>query len=560
VTTVRAAVVVFIASFCTLVIELVAGRVLAPYVGVSLYTWTSIIGVVLAGISAGAYAGGWLADRKPAESTLGWLLLASGLTAMLIAPATTFLAADDGLLTNYGIATTLLQRVVLLSFVLFFLPSFFLGMISPVAVKIAVRDLATTGRTVGKIYAFSTLGSIVGTFTTGFFLIARFGTKVTLIGTGAALIVTALVLGGIFGRRGRALSALVVAIALASAGLWPGTMEPPHQRDALDQIGALGVVHSEESEYYTINVERTVRDDTGSILNALHLDHLVHSYSDPDDPGYLEYEYLRIFSDIIDWTARRKPVFRVLFVGGGGYTLPRLIEQQYPNAEIHVVEIDPAVTRVAYRFFGVAHDTAIRTINADARWYAMHATEPYDAIFIDAFNDLSVPYHLTTREFTAELRRLLAPDGVIAANVIDDYANGRFLASYARTLESLFGADQVAVLAEAPEDVESARSTFVVVASAEARSLVVAIAGHPVEARGGIVLTDSADGTKPRRSSPPARPRSECPPGCGAVRTRKPPGPASGPRSFGHRQPPHPVRTGRGPHRRSPHEPPPSAR
>lgn len=487
--TVRAAVVVFIASFCTLVIELVAGRVLAPYVGVSLYTWTSIIGVVLAGISAGAYAGGWLADRRPAESTLGWLLLAAGITAMLIAPATTFLAADDGLLTSYGIATTLLQRVVLLSFVLFFLPSFFLGMISPVAVKIAVRDLATTGRTVGKIYAFSTLGSIVGTFTTGFFLIARFGTRATLVGTGAVLIATALLLGSLFGRRGRAVSALVLAGALAYAGLWPGAVQPPDQ-DALQQIGATGIVHYEESEYYTIQVERTVRDDNGSPLHALHLDHLVHSYSDPDDATFLEYEYLRIFRDVVDWTARRKPVFRVLFIGGGGYTLPRLIEQQYPGAGIDVVEIDPAVTRVAYRFFGVAHQTAIRTINQDARWFAMHATETYDAIFIDAFNDLSVPYHLTTRELTAQLRRLLAPDGALVANVIDDYANGRFLVSYARTLESVFGKPNVAVLAEAPEDVGSERSTFVVVASSVAGSLVASVAGHPVSPKGGIVLTD----------------------------------------------------------------------
>ena len=491
--TVRAAVVVFIASFCTLVIELVAGRVLAPYVGVSLYTWTSIIGVVLAGISAGAYAGGWVADRRPAESTLGWLLLASGVTAMLIAPATTFLAADDGLLTEYGIATTLLQRVVLLSFILFFLPSFFLGMISPVAVKIAVRDLATTGRTVGKIYAFSTLGSIAGTFTTGFFLIARFGTRATLIGTGAALIATALLLGSLFGKRGRAVSVLVIAGALAYAGLWPGAVQPPHQDPLMQigmQMGDTGIVHYEESEYYTIQVERTVRDDTGAPLHALHLDHLVHSYADLDDPAYLEYEYLRIFKDVVDWTAHRKPVFRVLFIGGGGYTLPRLIEQQYPTAEIDVVEIDPAVTRVAYRFFGIARPTAIRSINEDARWYAMHSTAEYDAIFIDAFNDLSVPYHLTTREAMAQLQRLLAPDGALVANVIDDYANGRFLVSYARTLDSVFGAGNVAVLAETPEDVQSARSTFVVVASSESRAIVAAASGHPVPARGGIVLTD----------------------------------------------------------------------
>lgn len=487
-----ASIVVFIASFCTLVIEIVAGRVLAPHVGVSLYTWTSIIGVVLAGISAGAWAGGWVADRRPAVSTLAWLLLISGFTAIVIAPATNFFAADDGLLTTYGIATSLLSRVVMLSFLLFFLPSFFLGMISPVAVKMAVRDLDTTGRTVGKIYAFSTLGSIAGTFTTGFFLIARYGTRATLIGTGAVLMATALIL--VLGRRGRAVSVLAICLVLALLGFWPGADPPlPPVQDGDAPAGELGVIHAEESQYYTIQVERTVRDDTGSPLFALHLDHLVHSYSDPLDPSFFEYQYLRVFRDVVDWTARRKPVFRVLFIGGGGYTLPRLIELQYPTAEIDVVEIDPAVTRVAERYFGIGRDTAINTINEDARWFAMRNDGPYDVIFIDAFNDLSVPYHLTTREMTQELRRMLAPDGAVVANLIDNFRRGQFLGSYAKTLQSVFGPNGAAVLAEVPEDLESARSTFIVIGSTEARSIVASAGAHPVPLaalRRGFVLTD----------------------------------------------------------------------
>lgn len=485
---IRASIVVFIASFCTLVIELVAGRVLAPHVGVSLYTWTSIIGVVLAGISAGAYAGGWLADRRPAESTLGWLLLAAGITATLIAPATNFLAGDEGLLTELGIAATLLQRVVLLSFLLFFLPSFFLGMISPVAVKIAVRDLATTGRVVGGIYAFSTLGSIAGTFTTGFYLIAEYGTRATLIGTGVVLIATALFLGGLLGPRGRVAAAGVMLVALAALAWQPEFGAPP----GVD-ADELGIVHEEESQYYTIRVERTVREDSGAPLNALHLDHLVHSYTDPADPAFFEYGYIRMFHDVIGWTARRTPVFRLLFIGGGGYTLPRYVEQFHPAAEVDVVEIDPAVTRVAGRFFGIPRDTTIRTINEDARWFAMRAEGPYDVIFIDAFNDLSVPYHLTTREMTTRLKELLAPDGALVVNLIDDYLNGRFLPSYVRTAESVFGAGNVAVLAETAEDLKSDRSTFVVVASSQARAIAASAAAYPLRPDaviGGQILTD----------------------------------------------------------------------
>jgi spermidine synthase len=496
---IRAAVVAFIASFCTLVIELVAGRVLAPYVGVSLYTWTSIIGVVLAGISGGAYAGGKLADRRPADSTLGWLLLVAGLASILIAPATSLLAGDDGLLTSLGIATTLLHRVVLLSFVLFFLPAFFLGMISPVAVKLAVRDVETAGSVVGKIYALSTLGSIAGTFVTGFYMVARFGTRTTLVGVGVVLIASALIFGSLFGRRGRAAAILVLAGGAAYAGLWPGALPPP-QQDPLLQPTETGQIHFEESQYYTISVDRTIREDTGGAMHALHLDHLVHSYADLEDPAHLEYGYLRTFNDVITWTAQQRPMFRLLFIGGGGYTLPRLVDTLYPDAQVDVVEIDPAVTRVARRFFGLERDAAIRTINADARWFAMQGgSGPYDVIFIDAFNDLSVPYHLTTRELTSQLKKLLTPNGALVVNVIDDFHGGRFLASYTRTLQSVFGERNTGVLMDAPEDMESSRSTFVVLASPQLADIQAGSAAHALPhadlqrylaRRKAIVLTD----------------------------------------------------------------------
>ena len=131
---IKANVVVFIASFCTLVIELVAGRIMAPYVGVSLYTWTSIIGVVLAGISIGAYLGGIIADRYPRPSTLGWLLFISGLGAFSIAPLT-------NLVGGAHFQTSLMVRILLITTIIFFVPSCILGMISPVVVKLALKNL-----------------------------------------------------------------------------------------------------------------------------------------------------------------------------------------------------------------------------------------------------------------------------------------------------------------------------------------------------------------------------------------------------------------------------------
>ena len=494
---VHASIVVFVASFCTLVIEIVAGRILAPYVGVSLYTWTSIIGVVLAGISAGAWAGGVMADRRPAASTLGLLLVASGLASFAIFPATAFFAADNGLLDRFAIAASLLPRVVILSFLSFFIPSFLLGMVSPVAVKLAVSDLQTTGRVVGKIYAVSTLGSIAGTFVTGFYLIARFGTRATLAGVAVVLIASGIVAGALLGRRTAIITSIVVVAGATVLTFVPRDLRPP----ILPALGAdPGVVHVEESQYYTIAVERTVDENDGRPLMSLRLDQLIHSYTDLNEPSYLAYGYEEMLREIIESKAVMSPAFRILFIGGGGYTLPRLIAEKYPSAEVDVIEIDPAVTRTAYRFFGVPRDAAITTFNGDARWFVMRADESYDAIVIDAFNDLSVPYHLTTREFGSGLRRLLRPDGVIAVNVIDDFEKGRFMASYVRTLEAVFGEGNVGLFVELADDRQRGRSTFVIVASDSPPQAIAAptaelvIAGAELrrylDSRRAIVLTD----------------------------------------------------------------------
>ena len=490
----RAAIVAFVASFCTLVIEISAGRILAPLVGVSLYTWTSIIGVVLAGISLGAWAGGRLADRRPQPSTLGRLLLASGAVTAAIAPAAELLGAEGAL---SGITTTLVTRVVLLAVLLFFLPSFFLGMISPVAVKLAVRDVETAGSVVGRIYAVSTAGSIAGTFVTGFWLIASFGTRTTLAGTGAVLLVTALLFGDLLPRRGRAAALVLLTASAAASAAWPRPLAPPYQQPLL-QPGDTGIVHDEESQYYRIRVERMLRKDDGAPMHALHLDHLVHSYFDPADPAYLHYEYLQIFDAVARRTEARVREPRLLFVGGGGYTLPGVIARRNPRARIDVVEIDPAVTCVARRWFGLETGGRLRPVHQDARWFALRSGERYDLVFIDAFNDLSVPYHLTTLEAGRDLRQLLRPGGAIVANVVDDFRRGRFLASYARTMQRVFPGGSAAVVLVEPDDVRSRRATFVTVASdaigMHLPSGYEIVDHEPLEAwleeRNAIVLTD----------------------------------------------------------------------
>jgi spermidine synthase len=477
---VKANIIVFIASFCTLVIELVAGRIMAPYVGVSLYTWTSIIGVVLAGISIGAYLGGLLADRYPWPVTLGWLLLLSGLGAFSISPLAHLIGGAQ-------FHTLLMIRILLITTIIFFVPSCFLGMISPVVVKLTLKNLQKTGNVVGKIYAFSTLGSILGTFATGFFLISWMGTRYILLTMGIILILSAFIFGDFFGKK-KVLPLFFILLSLflilPLAGYYGyATIYPDEISPSLSPIQSLKALYGyafkppldketyffKESDYYTVKLKRSIKGSNGNFLESLILDHLIHSYTDLKDPLYIEYEYIRIYEEVVRWQASKRRSFRVFFLGGGGYTFPRFIEAKYPRAEIDVVEIDPEITRVAQKYLGISEKTKIHSLNEDGRWFVMNCKSPgvYDFIFGDAFNDLSIPYHLTTKEFALQVKRLLKPDGLLLANVIDNFKKGAFMPSYIRTLEEVFGKGNAHLLTLTSDYDHMGISTYVIVVSSK---------------------------------------------------------------------------------------------
>jgi spermidine synthase len=440
-------IITFIASFCILVIEIVAGRILAPFVGVSLYTWTSIIGVVLAGISIGAYLGGKLADRFPETRTLGWLLFLSGVATLLIAPVTNLVA-------GYHFPTSLMLRILIVTTMTFFIPSCVLGMISPVVVKLALRNVETAGNVVGKIYAFSTLGSIIGTFTAGFFLISWMGTRHIILAMGGILVLTALGSGPLFRTR-KVAAGFVLLPSLLVLGTYGFSFKPP-----LDRY----TNYYKESDYFTIKVKDATSSDGKTPLKALVLDNLIHSYVNLKDPLHIEYKYEKIYSEVLKWRFEKNASFRSLTIGGGGYTFPRYMEVYYPNAHIEVVEIDPEITRIVYEHLGLPASTRIRTCNKDGRWFVMNCREKYDVLFIDAYNDLSIPYHLTTKEFAQSLQSIMNPDGILLTNIIDNFQKGSFLPSTLRTLRGVFGEKNVHVISISPNFEKIGSATFIVVA------------------------------------------------------------------------------------------------
>ncbi len=430
--------IVFVSSACIMILELVAGRMIAPHVGVSLYTWTSVIGVVLAGISLGNYLGGRLADRWASLRLLGIVYLFAALTSLVVlyVDRTYRLTPDDW---------SIVVEIIALTAAMFFVPCTLLGMISPIVAKLAVSDLATTGSTVGKIYAAGAAGSIVGTFATGFVLISWFGTY-TIV-WGVALLLGAL---GLFfflaGRWQAALFAVVIIVggsALASNQNW---LRGPCVR---------------ETNYYCIKIYDTQEGDEP--VRQVVLDHLVHSYVSLTNPRTLIYGYEKAYAEVAAYRAARDEHMSFLMIGGGGYTFPRYVDAVYPGSDVHVVEIDPGVTQVAYDLLALNREAKIVTYNEDARlFFARAPTMQYDLVLGDAFNHYAVPYHLTTQEFNDRVRAWLADDGLYVINLIDG-PRGEFVRAYFHTLRQTF---RYVYLAEGNYDWRKAtRSFFLLIAT-----------------------------------------------------------------------------------------------
>jgi spermidine synthase len=220
-----------------------------------------------------------------------------------------------------------------------------------------------------------------------------------------------------------------------------------------------------ETNYFCIKVTEVDPTD-GHNARALVLDHLIHSYNSLTDPLYLKYGYIKVYADMIEYVAQKYPKYSAFFIGGGGYTLPRQMETLRPDAKIVVSEIDPGVTQTNFEMMGVDPNTRIITYNADAREIveAYQGREKFDLVFGDAFNDLQIPYHLTTKEFAQKVRGMLKDDGLYLALVIDKLRGGLFIPAYTKTVQEVF--PYVYILNDAPSWGSTSPNTYLVAASA----------------------------------------------------------------------------------------------
>ncbi|MGH9008334.1 MAG: fused MFS/spermidine synthase, partial [Acidimicrobiia bacterium] len=423
-----------------LVLEILAGRLLAPYVGVRLETYTSVIGIVVAGISQGTWLGGRLADRVDPRKTLGPLMVAGGGLAML-SPAAVHAAGHPGLGTA--------DDIIGLATVGFFLPAAVLSAVNPTIVKLQLRDLDVTGQVVGRLSAVGTAGAIVGTFVAGFVLVAAAATSTVIIAVGAALVITGLGLWVGLARPRPPAALLCVSLAVVAGA------------------GTVGAVSDGPCDVETrYHCARIIPDPARPGGRSLWLDITRHSYVDLNDPRHLELRYAKNFSDLI---AAARPSgapdrpFDALHIGGGGFTMPSYLTAAYPGSRHVVFELDPDLVDLARERLRLVTGPDLRVEVGDARLLTRRLPDDsQDVVVGDAFGDLSVPWHLTTREFLTDVRRVMRPDGLYVLNLID-YPPLRFARAETATLAAVFR--HVAVLAPPSSLAGDQGGNFVLAAS-----------------------------------------------------------------------------------------------
>jgi spermidine synthase len=414
-------IIVFICGAVVMILELVGSRVLAPYVGTSIVVWTSLIGIILGSLSLGYWWGGKIADKRPDYKIFSMIIFISAVSIGLI----TFLKSMvlDFLQNNI---VNIYINATLATLILFALPSMLLGMITPYAVRLKIKDLDSSGKTVGSLYAISTIGSIAGTFLAGFFLIAYFGSSSILLVLSVLLVFTSLLACFKSTPVLKISIILLLIICILAVNSYNTFLKKQGFIDVDTQYNRIWI-------YKSID-EKTNRQTMNMITNPKKVQSAM--FLDKDNDLVIEYtKFYRLaqhFNPYLKYS---------LMIGGAGYSYPKDYLKKFPDARLDVIEIDPMLTALAKQYFNLKDDPRLTIHHEDGRTFLNRTKKKYDVIFGDAFTSYyALPYQLTTRETVQKMYKTLNDDGVVLVNIISSIEGekGKFLRAEYATFKTVF--------------------------------------------------------------------------------------------------------------------------
>ena len=405
-----------------MVIELVGTRLIAPHIGSSIFVWTAVIGTILAALSVGYTIGGRLADRKSNLTILASLLFWASIMTAAIMYGRNLLFSSGSPSGNFFIDSLLASS-------LFIPATLLLGTITPYIAKFCIKDLATSGRDIGTLYAVSTVGSIIGTFAGGFILVPLIGSSNIILLVALLLLSLAAataVVGEIPYKKSTVGGTLFILLGLllpsdiTVRGSLVTDFDTPYNRGWV--FDSTDIQTGKETRLYTNTTNGT---QSGIFLKT---------------PNEILFPYVHYFDLASHFTAK---LDTTLLIGAGAFTYPAHLRATKPDTAMTVVEIDPALIKVAKEYFSYVPATNHRIVHQDGRIFLNTApvTNKYDAIFIDAFSShLSIPFHLTTQEAVSKMSQLLDDEGVVVTNLISaiDGHKGAFLHALYTTYASVF--------------------------------------------------------------------------------------------------------------------------
>ena len=417
----RRAAIVLIAGwsgFFVMAVELLGSRILAPHFGSSIYVWGALISVFMLALSLGYLLGGYASLRSPTLERLALILMGAALALVPV------------LLWNQPILDWLFERVedprygsLSASLILFLLPTLISGMVSPYAVRLLVTESRSAGRSSGVLLFVSTFGSAFGTLATSFWLVLLFNVDQILI----AMTVISMLVG---------ILALLLCAAARPRAVVPGILGGLMLFACPLALRAETLLHTERSLYRDI----FVYDD--ELLRCLAFTHFRfhggrQSCQERAHPERLVFDYAQMMMGSLYLTPTLPR--DVLIIGLGGGTLPTAMASVLPDSHIDVVEIDPAILKVAKTYFGYKPDARTAVTIQDARVFVKRAQKTgrkYDLVLLDAFDHQYIPEHLLTREYLQEVRSILRPGGILAANT---FSSSRLYDSESVTYAAVFG-------------------------------------------------------------------------------------------------------------------------
>ncbi|MBN2506693.1 MAG: fused MFS/spermidine synthase [Verrucomicrobia bacterium] len=400
-----------------MIIEILGAKLLSPYLGTSHFVWTAQIAVTLVALAGGYYAGGLWADRTLAPARLFGAIVAAGVYLAVTVALTETVA--------YGfLRFSLPVGSLFSSLVLYFVPLGLLAMTCPFLIRLLTVSVSEVGGNAGRLSAVSTLGSFLGTMAIGYMIIPHLPNTLTMYLTAMLLMGLGTVYFAVWWRRGRGLTAVLVATAAGLAAGYAGVDSARYRgQDTVElfrgnsNYGILQVIQDKASprrlylnDYLTQNTYDTnTRSSTSMFTYMLH--GLARAYT--------------------------PTLTNVLCIGLGVGIVPMQFARE--GVRVDVVEINPAVVPVARDFFGLNPDL-MTIILEDGRYYLNRCRQRYDAVIVDAFIGDSCPAHLMTLEAFSAVARILRPQGTLVINTFGNFDPGNdfFTASLWKTLNRVF--------------------------------------------------------------------------------------------------------------------------